>query len=335
MSRSERRDALLELAEACGCGGVVLRRPANVAWYTGGLDNRIDHDDEGGVASIAVTSDGEWIVTDVIEAERLRALASEFEVVDHPWTEAPTATLDRLADGRRLATDLAASAKELDLAADLAPLRYVLDDEAIAQYRRLGADTRAVFDEVAAAVIPEMSEFEAAGALSAAARRRGANTPVVLVAGAARIARYRHPLPTRASLGTRVMLVACVERHGLFASLTRFVDFDEPSADLVARTRVTDEILLRMRTEATRPGRTLGEAFDDCRRFYAEVGLPDEWRRHHQGGLSGYRSREVIARPGDDTEIRPGQAFAWNPSITGTKSEETFVVIYDGTEVLT
>lgn len=131
------------------------------------------------------------------------------------------------------------------------------------------------------------------------------------------------------------MLAACVERHGLFVSLTRFVDFEPPSADLAVRAEATDEILRRMRTEATRPGRTLGEAFDDCRRFYAEVGFADEWRLHHQGGMAGYRSREVIARPGDATVIRAGQAFAWNPSITGTKSEETILVIHDGTEVLT
>jgi Xaa-Pro aminopeptidase len=58
-----------------------------------------------------------------------------------------------------------------------------------------------------------------------------------------------------------------------------------------------EEILARMRDEATRPGRTLGEAFEDCTRFYAEAGFPDEWKLHHQGGSSGYGSREVIATP--------------------------------------
>lgn len=326
------------MAERRGCGAVVLRRPANVAWYTGGLDNRVDHSDEGGVASIVVTAAGEWIVTDVIEAERLRTerdAALDLEVVDHAWHETPEATLAALVDGRRRASDLPSASLELGLAAEIAPLRHVLDDAAIAQFRRLGADTRSIFDEVAAAVTPEMTELEAAGALTAAARRYGATTPVLMAAGSERLSRYRHPLPTDTTLGARVMLVACVERHGLFASLTRFVDFEPPSGDLVARTKATDEILQRMRTEATRPGRTLGDAFDDGRRFYAEAGFADEWRLHHQGGMAGYRSREIIARPGDATVIRTGQAFAWNPSITGTKSEETILVIHDGTEVLT
>ena len=39
--RAERRSRLLELADRHGLGGIVLRRPANFAWYTGGADSRV------------------------------------------------------------------------------------------------------------------------------------------------------------------------------------------------------------------------------------------------------------------------------------------------------
>jgi antitoxin VapB len=89
-----------------------------------------------------------------------------------------------------------------------------------------------------------------------------------------------------------------------------------------------------MREEATRPGRTLAEAFQDCTGFYADAGYPDEWKLHHQGGLTGYGSRELIATPASHHVIAVGQAFAWNPSITGAKAEETFVLTESGPEVV-
>ena len=61
---------------------------------------------------------------------------------------------------------------------------------------------------------------------------------------------------------------------------------------------------------------------------------PPWWRLHHQGGPTGYASREVIATPHTAVPIEVGQAFAWNPSITGAKSEETFVLTETGPEVV-
>ena len=320
--RGARREALLERSEG---RPVVLSSFADVAWYTGGFDVRIDRSGTTGSTVVVVSADGEWVVTDAIEAPRLRAeepVLAGMEVVEHPWTGSADDVVRDLVGGAPPCTDL-----------DLQPLRMVLDAEAIDGYRALGRDTRAAFDAVAGALDPSMTELEAAARLSSAAWEVGGHTPVLLVAGAERIPRFRHPLPTAAPLGPKAMLVACVERGGRYASLTRFVHFDGASTPELA---VTDDLLRRLREEATVEGATLGDAFDACRRFYAEAGHPDEWTRHHQGGIAGYASRERIARPGDPTVLRPGMAFAWNPSVTGAKSEETFVLLEAGvTEVLT
>ena len=51
--------------------------------------------------------------------------------------------------------------------------------------------------------------------------------------------------------------------------------------------------------------------------------------------MTGYASREVIATPFTDVPIELGQAFSWNPSVTGAKAEDTFVLTADGPEVVT
>jgi Xaa-Pro dipeptidase len=318
-----------------GLGALLLSSPANFAWYTGGADNRVDHGDPVGVASVLLTTDDAYILTNNIEGPRMREeQTQEMEVVEHPWHEEPAALLRELTGGASVGTDFPSTSGP-DLSAEISPLRYVLDGDAIEHYRNLGEDTAHAVSEAAGSVSPETDELDAAAELSAACLGRGMFAPVLLAASDERLVRHRHPVPRGGPLGKQAMLVVCAERGGLFVSLTRMIYFQEPDPQTARRQEACGEILRRMREEATRQGRTLAQAFEDCRRFYAETGFPEGWRDHHQGGMTGYASREVIATPESQQEIREGQAFAWNPSLEGAKAEETFVLGPDGPEILT
>src|SRR5215218_8412209 len=275
-----------------GLGALLMRRPANFAWYTGGADNRVDHADPLGVAGILLTLEAEYVLTDSIEAPRMRGEETPgFEVVEHPWYEDSTQTLRAVIGGSPLGADFPGGDAP-DVSAEISPLRYVLDAHAIERYRRLGADAVAAVTEAAASLRPATDEREAAANLEAACRRRGMFAPVLVAASEERMNLYRHPIPHGGVLGQRAMLVVCAERGGLYANLTHIVDFEEePDHETARRQEVCDTILRRMREEATRPGRTLADALDDCRRFYAAEGFPDGWRDHHQGGMTGYASR--------------------------------------------
>jgi antitoxin VapB len=331
--RQARFEALGVVLARTGLDAIVLRSPENFAWYSGGADNRVDHASPAGVADIVVTRRGEHVVTNNIEAARMREeQVPGWDVIEYEWYAGPGDSITELAGGAAVGSDVAAPF-EIDVAGLVAPLRYRLDADAIARYRTVGADTMAAVDAACAALTPAMTETEAAGAVAAACRATGLFTPALMVAGAARLPRYRHPIPAAAPLAARAMIVVCAERGGLYANLTRFVHFEPPDAGLAAELEACQGILARLR-DATRPGRTLGDVFADCQQFYADAGFPDGWQHHHQGGLTGYRSREAIATPGHAQEITTGQAFAWNPSVPGAKAEETFVLTDDGAEVL-
>ena len=326
------REQLLELMERRGLGAIVMRRPENFAWYTRGGNSRVEYAAPEGVADVVVTPSGEWVLTSSIEAPRMRAEeARGFEVVEYPWEQGPAAALRELAGERRLGADVQLDGAEL-VAEQLSARRRVLDAEAIERLRGVGAQLTDALDEAARALVPGIAEHDAAAELANACRSRGLVPTVLLAATHERIVRHRHPLPTAAPLERRAMLVASAQRGGLYANLTRTVWLDEPDPEIERRQAACDEILARTREEVTRPGRTLAEAFAGVQRLYAEAGYPDEWRRHHQGGITGYASREVIATPHTDVPLEPGMAFAWNPSVTGAKSEETFVLTDSGPE---
>jgi Xaa-Pro aminopeptidase len=334
MSREDRQQRLLESADRLGVEAILLGLPANFAWYTGGADNRVDHSQPLGAAVVLVTPEAEYVITDNIEAPRMREEETPgFEVAEHAWYENPTSLYRELAGGTPLGADFPLKGIR-DVSERVAPLRYVLDADAIGLYRQAGSETTAAMMEAAGSVSRGMTEHEAAANLVAACRRRGLVTPVVLVAADERIARYRHPISRGGPVERRVMLVVCAELGGLYVSLTRIVHLEEPDEDFRRRQAACEQILRRMRQEATQPGRALADVFEDCKGFYAEVGFPDEWCLHHQGGMAGYAAREIIASPETRQEVRVGQAFAWNPSITGAKAEETFVLTENGSEVI-
>lgn len=331
--RALRRERLRALLDRRGLDAVVLRRHANFAWYTGGADSRVDHASPLGVADVVVTADAEFVLASTIEATRMRTEQTpELEVHEYTWYEEPDAVLRALC-GTAIGTDVPIG-EATDVSGEVATLRRVLDPDAIERLRAVGRDATEAVAEAAESIAPGTSELEAARALASACRRRALFAPVLLAAADDRIARYRHPIPHGEMIERRAMLVVSAERGGLYANLTRIVELEEPDSEVARRQALCEEILGRMRNEATRPGRTLADAFEDCRRFYREAGFPGEERLHHQGGTTGYGSREVIATPETRVPIDTGQAFAWNPSITGAKAEETFVLLPTGAEVV-
>src|SRR5918992_1146665 len=180
MSRETRDRSLRELIEGHGVGALLLSSPANFAWYTGGADNRVDHGAPVGVASVLVTRNDAYILTNNIEAPRMREEQTpEMEVVEHSWHEEPAALLWELSGGGDLGTDFPSTSGP-DLSAEISPLRYVLDAEAIEDYRRLGEDTVVAVSQAADVLSPETDELEAAAELAAACLPRGMFAPFFL-----------------------------------------------------------------------------------------------------------------------------------------------------------
>ena len=321
-----RIETVRRLLHRRGAGGAMLSLRHNFSWLTRGGVNHVLMASNAGAVPLVVTASEVVALAPTNEADRIadEELAGlPIEVRPVPWHDG--------AAGRRLAEAAAGGAllEDGDLEADLLPHRSRLDLVEMDRMSELGQLAVRAAESGLAAVSVGSSETDAVAAMTEVVARHDARAPVVLAAADARIARFRHPLPAGAEIRRRLMLVLVVERWGLHAAVTRIRELEPPDAELAGRNEAAAGILDAMHG-ATRPGATLGEVLSAAQAAYRERGFAHEWELHHQGGSIGYQSRERIAVPGDATAIKPGMAFAWNPSITGAKAEETLLLLPHG-----
>ena len=338
----EKVDRLARLATRRGLGGILLNTQPNFAWMTGGRSNQIDGSRENGAGSLLVSARGErFAVANNIEMPRLQdePLAGlGFTPCEYAWTRehadpgTPIA-IAAAAAGGRIGCD-AALPGGLPIEADIAAARVPLTPAEVERYRALGGDLGRIIGKLCRGLVPGQTEIDIAHRVAASLACIGARAHVTLVAADDRMARFRHPVPTDAAWRHQVMVVVCAQRQGLVAALSRIVSAGRAPDHLESRTAAAAGVFARL-VRATTPGTTGAELFEVAARAYIEAGFPDEELRHHQGGATGYRSREWLAHPRSSEIVQRHQAFAWNPSVTGTKVEETTLVHEDGFEVLT
>lgn len=332
----QKQQSIKTLLAHHGLDAILLRKASSFAWATHGASAYINTASTYGEAALLVTPNGRYLITNNIEAPRLekeeglKVQGWEFKVF--PWY-AGSAVIADLTAGLKLGAD-APYPGAVDLNTEVARLRAHLTLDEQERFRTLGAICAEAMHEAIVSIEPGMTEEEIAATLAESTQSYGVQPIVNLIATDERIFNYRHPLPTTKELNKYAMLVLCGRWKGLVASITRLVYFGKIPADLRRKIDAVahiDAVLI----SATRPGRMLSEVFADGQKAYAETGFADEWTLHHQGGPAGYEPREWVATPETQDVVLSGQAYAWNPSITGAKSEDTVLVDELGWDVVT
>jgi Xaa-Pro aminopeptidase len=273
------------------------------------------------------------ILTDEIEAGRLRdeEIAPGFSYHVAPWAELELREryVLEVANGQPVLSDRPANGEQA-LPGALRQRKLVLGAAEQQRYRELGRAAAEAMTEVLHAARPDWTEYDLAGAGAQALWRRGIHPALVLVAGERRLPIYRHATASHEPLGQRAMLVFCARRHGLYANLTRFVSFGQGSGEQAELMAVEATGL-----DAIQAGHSLSSVYFAFEQAYRHANRLEAIREHHQGGITGYQAREIVATPLTATELETGMAFAFNPSFKGVKIEDTFVLTPNGLENMT
>jgi Xaa-Pro aminopeptidase len=352
----EKTERVIRFLAEKGLGGMLISSQHNFAWLTGGGRNGIDTGREAGAGALFIRRDGRrFVLANRIEMPRLLAeelAGQEYEPVEFDWEreranpsfmlELALRLLERSAASsvshlgsvsNLVGTDLWFGGGQV-LEAEFARLRYQLTDSEIERLRALGRDAGQIVAAVARSLVPGLSELEVARRTAYALAAGSIQALVMLVAADERLSRFRHPVPTDRRWEKVVMIVVGARRGGLIASLSRIVCAGPVPDDLRRKTEATARVGARL-LAATKPGVMGSDLYRLAARAYADEGFPGEQTLHHQGGATGYRTRDWVAHPTCQESVQPRQAFAWNPSITGTKVEETCIAFDDEIELIT
>jgi len=333
---TEKRQRLQTFLDQHNLDAIYLSQVANFAWLTAGLEPVVMINSERAEAGLLVTRNKDYVICNSVEYPRLRDedrledLGYEFHVT--PWYDgAPR--FDDLVQDLRWASDWPVLDAP-DLSAEISRLRFQLTPQEVIRYRWVGYHTGKAIERAARAVRPGMSEVQIAGLIAAQALDQGI-TPVLLLVGVdERIYRFRHPIPTQKQLERYAMLVICGRRWGLVASATRFVHFGLLPAELKHNQEACAYVDATFNA-ATTVGSRVSDVFQQAIAAYAQMGFPSEWQKHNQGGAAGYLSRDYEGTLDCNEFVLAEQGFAWNPSITGIKSEDTMIVHDTGCEFIT
>lgn len=327
------------LAET-GAAGVRLRGSDWFAWATAGGSNTVLLTAETGVAEVLVTTEGAWVLTDAIEAQRLQAeellaLGDSYQLFVHPWVQGSDreSFVEKVTAGGLVLSDRPTGA-ELPLPPTLVNHKRTLLPAELERYRRVGRLASEAMTEALSQAQPNWSEYQLAAAGAAALWSRGLHPALTLAAGERRLPLYRHPTATSEVIGPRAMLVFCARGYGLYANLTRFVAFEPLLDEEKALHRQIAEIEA-VALNASQVEASLDQVYSALAHAYDQQGYPTAIEAHHQGGTTGYLAREVVATPASRERLSANMVLAWNPSLAGAKIEDTFVRHADELENLT
>lgn len=330
---------LQEAMAAEGLDAVLINKSNNFAWITAGASNIITRYSEEGVTTIVITKEGaRYILANSIEYPRI--VAEEhieelgFEIKSQIWYENHHLEyVKEIVGSGKYGADVNFPGA-VDANGLINRCQYSLTDNDIARYLHLGHTFSMALEECLATVRPGDTELDVAGRINAALWKYDIDPVLFLVATDDRILNFRHCIPTDRKIGKR-MMVSCNGRYkGLVTKTTRFVNFGQPDEAFVKQYLDTVDIENKMMAATT-----IGT--DDlvphmlARQLYADKGYPEMWKVHHQGGPQGYSNGYYLVTEENHGIVHENQCYCYNPSITGTKTEDGFIVTKEGPIMVT
>ncbi|HKM07779.1 MAG TPA: M24 family metallopeptidase [Sphaerochaeta sp.] len=331
-------DRIRSMMLILGIDGVFLKRQDNFAWLTCGGQNYLGWG-EMGMCGLLVTQSETHSITNIIEKQRMideeKLEDMGFRIHAGNWfeTDFEQKTLAKLVPSGKIALDFT-SGIGANIEGEIKKLRLSLTESEVERMREVGYLATLALEEGAASLRPGDTEIEAVKRITMSLYDHGMEFTSLMCAADERLYKYRHAIATDNRIKERVQIGGNMRKWGLTVCLSRYVNFVPVTDELLRQYRLNQEIDCTLMVNSV-PGRPYTDPLKASQALYEKHGLANEFLKHHQGGPIGYANRDYRVTFDLSGTIVENQAFCWNPSITGTKSEDTIVVKKHSFEFMT
>jgi Xaa-Pro aminopeptidase len=334
----EKERRVREFLKAKNLKGLILKRQANFSWMTCGGLNLVGITTEFGATTLLITENSKFVISNNIEAPRMieeEDLEKQgFVINTFPWFEDQEVSIVKEVLGEAPLGSDAPFPNAQMMAEDIARLRYSFTPDEQKRYRWLGKRVSIALEKTMMKTKRGEKESAVVGRLCKELWKDRIDLVTLMSAADDRISNFRHPIPTEKKIENYLMVSVNARKWGLTVSLTRFVYFGKLPKEL--REKYEANVFIDCTLMAhSRPRVPARDVLQKGIEAYKEKGYPEEWKFHHQGGPIGYTGRDYRVNFKTPDIIQENQAFTWNPSITGTKSEDTIIVTSKGPEMIT
>lgn len=326
-----KHEKVKQFLESNRLDGLLLAKHSNFKWFTCGGKNDVIRNSDVSLVYLFITTEKRYLIATSSDAyrivdEELKDL--DFEMILYNWYNQSFNNSIKKIGKKSIGADFYGNQlKYMD--AEITAIRSELTQFEIDRFKQLYQDYNSVLMEYCFNLKPGITEIEAAAELEYRCRSNNMNLPVLMIGGDERIFSYRHPCTTTKKINNYILIATVAEREGLCANITRSVHFGKIPEELKLKQDIVNHIEACYQN-FSKPGNTLGIILENGKKAYAEMGYPDEWKNHLQGGVSGYNPLEFMALENSKIILRENNIISWNPTIKGAKSEDPHLIIKNG-----
>ena len=314
--------------------GMLLGRRSSFAWFSGGESSMNFYTDMG-LGFIWVTKDDAFAYCSNNEQKRIsyEIFEEKFPVKSFSWVEGPGPNLQKLITDKKVVSDFNLAGAIEDFGS-IKKLRYQLNPTQVEIATLLSKRSAEFLENCLKNLKSGMSEIQIQAEVRYLFEKEGIALPVLLVAGDENLNNYRHPLATNKFVKDKVMVVICSLYKGVMIAASRIRYFRAETAQEKLQNQAVAKINADM-IAASKLGTHSKDLWNNMLHSYKNHNFEQEYLNHHQGGAIGFESREWILRPNLNETLLENQLIAWNPTLIGSKSEETVLVTQGETKMLT